>query len=159
MCNDPNCPTCKLAAALAKGDAKTAGELLKAGPLGQLIGDATIKSVKLIGPALILTPIQTALKELMEEQLDEPCDCPQCKADIAALLKAGGEEVKLDAREACMPQVDALMAANWIFELPAIQDPEPWQWYWRRPSKVKGKKGRKFLSTNQAYNALMKEKA
>ena len=30
-------------------------------------------------------------------------------------------------------------------------------WYWRRPPRRKGQKGRFFLSTNQAFNALKKE--
>lgn len=30
-------------------------------------------------------------------------------------------------------------------------------WYWRRPPRRKGKRGRLYLSTNQAWNALQKE--
>jgi hypothetical protein len=70
---------------------------------------------------------------------------------------AMGEQVRLDLRRRCMPQVDALIMANWKFELPAMLDSEPWQWHWRRPPRRKGSKGRRFMSTQQAYNALMKE--
>src|SRR5687767_553107 len=54
-------------------------------------------------------------------------------------------------------QVSALLAAGWTFELPGDGDYEPWQWYWRAPPKRKGKPGRKYLSTNQAYRAMMRE--
>lgn len=77
------------------------------------------------------------------------------------------EETMLEVRANCMPQVDALIAAGWKFELPEIVnrregDParigtEPWQWYWRSPPKRKGSKGRKHWSTQQAYNALKKQ--
>lgn len=44
-------------------------------------------------------------------------------------------------------------------ELPDQNDPEPWQWYWRAPKKPGyRKRGRKYLSTNQAFNALQKRK-
>lgn len=76
-------------------------------------------------------------------------------AQIRAWLKKRAEEVKLELRMNSLPQCDALILAGWKFELPAISDPEPWQWYWRRPPKGKAKKGRLFLSTNQAYQALM----
>lgn len=71
-------------------------------------------------------------------------------------------EAKLESRANCMPQVDALMAAGWKWELPEIannwphSETEPWQWYWRSPPKRAGRKGRKYWSTNQAFNALQK---
>jgi hypothetical protein len=74
------------------------------------------------------------------------------------------EEAKLDSRRASWPQVDALLDAGWKFELPEIvngyknTETEPWQWYWRRPAKRKNSKGRRYHSTNQAYNAMMKSK-
>ena len=75
-------------------------------------------------------------------------------------------EIWLEIRRNCMPQVDALIAAGWRYELPEIvnrkditvqenrMDTEPWQWYWRSPPKRQGSKGRKYLSTQQAFNAL-----
>lgn len=56
-------------------------------------------------------------------------------------------------------QADALIMAGWKWELPAISDPDIFQWYWRRPPRRKGSKGRKYLSTNQAYSALMREQS
>lgn len=79
-------------------------------------------------------------------------------------LKAGAEQVKLDLRNASLPEVDALLQAGWKFELPEIVnnwkggETEPWAWYWRRPPRRKNSKGQKFWSTTQAYNALMREK-
>lgn len=78
------------------------------------------------------------------------------------------DQTKLEIRRNCMPQVDALLLAGWKWELPEIvnrkdgenftrMDTEPWQWYWRAPSKRAGGKGRRYLSTNQAFNALQRE--
>ena len=68
------------------------------------------------------------------------------------------EQIKHEGRMSTLPHVDALMAADWRWELPqSVSDPEPFQWYWRRPPRRKGSKGRLFLSTNQAFNALRRE--
>ncbi len=73
------------------------------------------------------------------------------------------QQVMLEIRKNCMHQVDALIAAGWRFELPEIVNAkegeermgtEPWQWYWRAPAKRVGSNGRKYLSTQQAFNAL-----
>lgn len=81
-----------------------------------------------------------------------------------------GEEAMLQCRRNSLPEVDALLQAGWSFELPEVVNhnppkhdwshtfSEPWQWYWRSPPKRKGKKGRKYLSTTQAFNALNLEK-
>lgn len=55
-------------------------------------------------------------------------------------------------------EADTLILAGWRFELPAIQDPDIFQWYWRSPPKRKGSRGRKYWSTTQAYNALMRQR-
>lgn len=73
----------------------------------------------------------------------------------------GAEEAKLETRRRAVQQCDLLIDANWRFEIPEIvnnakYETEPWQWYWRAPPKRKGKKGRRFLSTQQAYNFLMR---
>jgi hypothetical protein len=72
-------------------------------------------------------------------------------------LRQAAYQVKLEARASAMIQANALMTAGWMFELPSLNDSEPWQWYWRSPPKGKRTVGRKYLSTNQAYNALMRE--
>ncbi len=67
------------------------------------------------------------------------------------------DEQRKEMREGCQHQVDALLEAGWRFE-PVNADSEPWQWYWRRPPRKRNSKGKLYLSTNQAYNALTKEK-
>jgi len=71
-------------------------------------------------------------------------------------LNEAARQSMLDSRKQAMPQVEARMAAGWTFEVPACGT-EPWQWYWRRPSRRPGKPGRKFVSTNQAFNAVQRE--
>lgn len=80
-------------------------------------------------------------------------------------MDEGAKQVMLEIRANCMPQVDALLAADWKFELPEIVNrkdgethmgTEPWQWYWRAPAKRAGSKGRRYLSTQQAFNALQR---
>lgn len=63
-----------------------------------------------------------------------------------------------------MEQALALWAAGWTSEVPNPtksdnfwSQPQVMSYYWRRPSRRSGKPGRKYLSTNQAYNAMMKE--
>jgi hypothetical protein len=56
-------------------------------------------------------------------------------------------------------QADALILAGWRWELPKIDNPDIFQWYWRSPPKRKGSKGRKYWSTNQAHNALMRSRS
>lgn len=71
-------------------------------------------------------------------------------------------KLTLEQRERDMPQVNALLDAGWKFELPEIVNgwkrtsTEPWQWYWRSPPKRRGSKGRRYMSTQQAFNALRK---
>ena len=72
-------------------------------------------------------------------------------------LNALAEKTWLDIRRAAIPQVEALLVAGWRFELPDSPDPEPWQWYWRRPPRRKRSKGMLFRSTQQAHNALIRE--
>lgn len=80
-------------------------------------------------------------------------------------LEDAAKESLLQCRRNSLPQVDALLMAGWKYELPEIvnrkdgeaftrMDTEPWQWYWRSPPKRKGNKGRKYLSTTMAFNAL-----
>jgi len=77
------------------------------------------------------------------------------KPEDLAVLMAWSQNC---ARNNTNAQVSALLLAGWKFELPGNGDYEyePWQWYWRAPPKRKGSKGRKYLSTNQAHNALQR---
>lgn len=64
-----------------------------------------------------------------------------------------------DRRERDLLQVRALLAAGWKYELPEGHDDlEPMSWYWRAPPKRAGSRGRRYLSTNQAYNAMQRSK-
>lgn len=66
-----------------------------------------------------------------------------------------------------MGQAIELWTAGWTSELPEgyrHNSKDFWRqcpvmsWYWRRPPKRAGKPGRKFLSTNQAYRALQRDR-
>jgi hypothetical protein len=60
-------------------------------------------------------------------------------------------------RETLEGQCYELWMNGWTVE-PNGRD-ESWAWYWRRPARRAGQKGRKFLSTNQAFNALKREQS
>lgn len=78
-------------------------------------------------------------------------------------------ESERETELANLRQAEALIDAGWRYELPEIvnrKEGEPahmatetWQWYWRSPPKRKGTKGRRYLSTNQAFNALNRQAA
>jgi len=78
--------------------------------------------------------------------------------DLAA--KAGFEERNL--RD--LDQAIELWQAGWTSEDPNPQrdhscfwsQSQVMSWYWRAPSKRPGKPGRRYLSTNQAFNAMKK---
>ena len=87
------------------------------------------------------------------------------------LLAIAGRE---ECDESEMEKAIELWLAGWTSELPEhYNTPEaqerakndPWSrcavmsWYWRAPSKRKGKPGRRYLSTNQAFNAMKREAA
>ncbi len=50
-----------------------------------------------------------------------------------------------------------LWLAGWKSES-VTKESDIFQWQWRRPPRMKNSLGMKFLSTDQAYNALKKEK-
>ncbi len=69
-----------------------------------------------------------------------------------------------ESNDAEMEKALELSAAGWQAELGPGHVPHPFtgsvdvmSWYWRRPPRRKGSKGRLFLSTNQAYMALKRE--
>lgn len=68
-----------------------------------------------------------------------------------------------ESNEAEMEKALELSAAGWTPEIEKQHTPHPFtgnvdvmSWYWRRPARRKGSKGKKYLSTNQAWNALKK---
>ena len=80
------------------------------------------------------------------------------KLDIAA--RASHKE----SNDAEMEKALELSAAGWTPEIEKHHTPHPltgnvdvMSWYWRRPARRKGQKGRRYLSTNQAWNALNRE--
>jgi hypothetical protein len=51
-----------------------------------------------------------------------------------------------------------LWLAGWVSETPyPSQRHAVMSWYWRRPPRTKNRPGRRYLSTNQAYNAMKKQ--
>ena len=68
-------------------------------------------------------------------------------------------QCRQESNDNAMPQVRALLAAGWKYELPGDGDYDVWQWYWRSPPKRAGTRGRQYLSTNQAYNAMKRQAA
>lgn len=62
-------------------------------------------------------------------------------------------------------QVTPLLLAGWTYEVPDSyrhnskdfwRQPQQMSFYWRAPSKRPGKPGRRYLSTNQAFNAMQR---
>lgn len=72
-------------------------------------------------------------------------------------LAIEGENIRREMNERDFSQAMDLWAAGWKAETPHQTQEDIMSWYWRRPGKRKGKKGRLFLSTNQAHNALLRE--
>jgi len=71
-----------------------------------------------------------------------------------AALRIEAERGRQEQNEADFAQAAALWKAGWTAETPHSYQKDIMSYYWRRPGKRKGKKGRLFLSTNQAFNAL-----
>lgn len=72
-------------------------------------------------------------------------------------LAIEGERMRREMNERDWQQAADLWAAGWTAETPHATQQDIMSYYWRRPGKRKGKKGRLFLSTNQAHNALVGE--
>ena len=66
-------------------------------------------------------------------------------------------QARQEAIDNSMPQVRDLLAAGWTYELPR-EELDPWQWAWRAPPKRQGKPGRRYASTQQAFNAMQNAK-
>lgn len=71
-------------------------------------------------------------------------------------LKIQGAKLHEEMNERDFKQAATLWKAGWKAES-HHEGEDIMSYYWRRPPKRKGKKGRLFLSTNQAHNALKKE--
>lgn len=79
------------------------------------------------------------------------------------LLEIGARAEHKKQNDEEMEKALELSAAGWTPEIehhtphPFTGSVDVMSWYWRRPSRKKGQKGRRFFSTNQAWNALQKE--
>lgn len=93
-------------------------------------------------------------KEWNEAMMREP----ELKRGSIRMLELCGLALREEMDLEDLDQAMELWGAGWTSETPyKAQQIHIMSWYWRRPSKRKGSKGRLFLSTNQAYNAYKKE--
>jgi hypothetical protein len=91
-------------------------------------------------------------------------DQPEVAGRLLACLAVVG---RMNQDDEDMEQALELTAAGWEVQTPPPRATPPrniWEqtavmsWKWRRPSRRPGKPGRLFLSTNQAFRALEREK-
>lgn len=73
------------------------------------------------------------------------------------LLTLAGMAWREEMNENDLDLAMELWAAGWSSETLSGTQADIFSWYWRRPPIGKRPKGRLFLSTNQAINALRKE--
>ncbi len=133
-----------------------------------------------LSPDLVLTLLacclaegsdaREAVLEVGEARVQEAWKAADPRGDTAGrLLAMLSVKGRMDRDDADMEQALELTSAGWTSEDPrAVNSPHLpppkniWEktavmsWYWRAPSKRKGKPGRKFLSTNQAWRAMKK---
>lgn len=81
---------------------------------------------------------------------------PPASREFLDLLVVGGMELR---NEKDMEKAIELWLAGWTSEKPAPTTSQVMSWYWRRPPRTKKRPGRRYLSTDQAYNAMKKEQA
>ena len=94
-------------------------------------------------------------------------DPEQWKSAVSKAIDDEGAESELfqlairashcERNERDMEQAIELWLAGWKSEKPS-ENSDIMSWYWRRPARRKGSKGMMFLSTQQAFNAMKKEK-
>ena len=90
--------------------------------------------------------------ERLQEFFRSEESCENCRNMVLAVLADRG---RVESWRRDSEQVYSLLAAKWTFEIPS-EDSGPHSFYWRSPPKGKRELGRKYLSTNQAWNAMMK---
>lgn len=71
-----------------------------------------------------------------------------------SLLELGAKALREEMNEKDMDQAIALWLAGWTSEQPNARQTDVMSWYWRAPAKRKNSKGRRYYSTNQAFNAM-----
>lgn len=93
-------------------------------------------------------------KEWNEAMLEE-MDGVGYQSEMLRLVTIAGRE---EMNERDLGKATELWLAGWKSETPYPQTQKDiMSWYWRRPPRGNRKKGRLFLSTDQAYNALLRE--
>lgn len=113
--------------------------------------------------------------EHLETFAGTPCECGLRSSAVFCIFNADGtidrEMLDIAARaghkesnDAEMEKALELSAAGWSPEIEKHHTPHPFtgnvdvmSWYWRRPARRKGQNGRRYLSTNQAWNALRRD--
>lgn len=73
-----------------------------------------------------------------------------------SLLDLAAKACRARGEENSLSEAYELWMAGWTSH-PVTPDSQVMSWYWRRPPRRKGKLGRQFLSTSQAFNALHRE--
>jgi hypothetical protein len=81
----------------------------------------------------------------------------QSASGQVTLLELGAKALRESTNEMDLGQAIELWMEGWTSE-PQRPDADVMSWYWRRPSRRPGRPGRRYLSTNQAYNAMQKGK-
>ena len=74
----------------------------------------------------------------------------------SVMLKLGSSAIQEEYNQGSLTQAYDLWGAGWTSENPGSGPSQPMSWYWRKPPTGKKKLGRRYLSTNQAWNALQK---
>ncbi len=92
--------------------------------------------------------------ERLQEFLRAPDSCFNCRSMVLDFL---AEKQRAKAYRKDAEQVYALLAVGWTFEIPSVWS-DPLSFYWRAPPKGKRALGRRYLSTNQAFNAMNRSK-
>ena len=92
-----------------------------------------------------------AVNEALRKGLDDNDISSGCTLLDLMSLAGREERSKADMENQAIP----LWLAGWTSH-PVTKDSDVFQWQWRAPSKRPGKPGRKYPSTSQAFNAMIK---
>jgi len=77
--------------------------------------------------------------------------------DANSLLSLAARAGREESNQREMEKAIELWLAGWTSETPHSTQEDVMSWYWRRLPRRKGKPGRRYLSTQQAYNAMKRE--
>ena len=111
-----------------------------------LVRDAMLKMI-----AKGMTPLE-AFREFNAEEFHKAMFASLEEGD-RSLLELSAAASREECDEAAMAQAIELWMAGWTSEVPRGTG-MVMSWYWRAPAKPGRKVGRRYLSTNQAWNKL-----